>query len=144
MRRAAAAALALALLAGCGGEPGGDADAYAKAGDAICRDYQAAIGKLGSPTELDDIGPYITRAMPVLRRTVQRVERLAPPDGLAAPFAEFRDHARQTLERAQALRDAAAKADAVEVQRLLDEAAKASRQRVELARAAGLGACAEI
>ncbi len=142
MRRAALAAVL--LLGGCGQASGGDRATYVHDGDAICRDYASAIAQLGQPTALGEIGPYIAKALPVLDRTVQRLRRLDPPSDLADAYAKFSDAADSTLGRAKALRDAAAKADAEEVQRLLTEAARASRVRGGLARAAGLGACARI
>lgn len=144
--RPALAVLALAGLAGCGGggDKGGDPAAYRKAGDAICTDYQAAIAKLGQPAKLTEIGPYIEKALPVLTSTVERIGRLDPPSDLRDEYETFRDAARQTVDRAEALRKAAGEANADEVQRLLDEAAQASRRRVGLARDAGLEACAQI
>jgi hypothetical protein len=137
--------LCLVALAGCGGgDDGGDRDAYVASGDAICRDYEAAIGKLDQPVELGDIGPYIADALPVLERTAGRIEALDPPADLRDEFAAFRDAARQTVTRAEALRRAAEQGDSGEVERLLDEAGKASERRVGLARAAGLDACADI
>lgn len=143
MRRAAAAAAAM-LLAGCGGGEGGDRGIYERMAAAICTDYASAIARLGQPTRFDDIGRYLDDAMPVLTRAVERIERLEPPRDLAEEFDAFREHARETVERAQALRSAARRADSTEVQRLLTEAAAARRQRAELARAAGLERCASL
>jgi hypothetical protein len=136
--------VALVVLAGCGGDDGGDRATYEKDGQAICTDYRTAIARLGQPTTVQQIGPYLAKAMPVLSRTVGRIERLDPPSDLAEEFEAFRDAARQTVGRARALRAAAEQADAPEVQRLLKEAAQASRRRVGLARAAGLEECARI
>jgi hypothetical protein len=135
----------LVLLAGCGGgTDGGDPAAYRTAGDALCSDYATAIAKLGQPAKVQDIGPYIEKALPVLRRTVARVQRLDPPSDLADEYAAFRDAARSTVGRAEALRDAARAADGDEVQRLLAEAKTASAKRKELARAAKLDTCAKL
>jgi hypothetical protein len=140
-----ALALTALLLAGCGGNhPGGDRATYDRDGRAICADYRAAIARLGQPTAVGELGPYTAKALPVLTRTVRRLERLDPPADLADEYAAFRDAARQTVERAGALRDAAAKADAPEVQRLLREAAQASPRRAALAKAAGLQDCAQV
>ena len=142
MRRAALAALV--LLAGCGADEGGDAAAYEKAGNAICAEYETSIAKLGQPTQIEELGPYIAQALPLLTRIVERVEKLDPPAELREEYEAFRDTARQTVDRATALRSAAETADADEVKRLLAEATKAGERRVELARSAGLDACAEI
>lgn len=140
-----ALALTALLLVGCGGgDKGGDKATYEKDGQAICADYRTAIARLGQPTTVTELGPYIAKAMPVLTRTVRRLERLDPPSDLAGEYAAFRDAARQTVDRARALRDAAAKADGPEVQRLLKEAAQASRRRDALAKAAGLEACSQV
>jgi hypothetical protein len=142
--RAALVALALAGLAGCGGGAGGDPEAYRKAGDAACTDYQQAIAGLAQPAKPTDLGPYIEKALPVLTRTVDRLEKLDPPGDLRDAYETFRNAARKTVARAEALRQAAQDADAGEVQRLLAEAAEASTKRVGLARDAGLEACAQI
>jgi hypothetical protein len=137
--------LAAALLvAGCGASSGPHLSpaAYKRQGDAICGRYQTAIHKLGQPTKLGDIGPFITRALPILTHTVGDLGRLHPPADREGDFGRFLTAARATVTRAQALRAAAAKADAAEVQRLLKEAATASSQRAALARKAGLDTCA--
>lgn len=143
MRRIALAGVL--LVAGCGGGGGGgDATTYQKAGDAICADYAAAIAKLGQPAKAADLGPYIVKALPVLRRTVERIDALDPPSDKAGAYATFRDAADKTVARAEALRKAAADADSGEVERLLTEANAASERRKGLARDAGLDACAEF
>jgi hypothetical protein len=143
VRRAALGACAAVLLAGCGSSgPHLPKDVYVRRADTICRRYQAAIAKLGQPTKISEIGPFIGKALPVLSRTVDQLGKLAPPEGLDSQFADFIAAARATVSRAQALRDAAAKADGASVQRLLKEAAKASARRTSLAHAADLDACA--
>jgi hypothetical protein len=136
---------AVALLAGCGGEDaGGDRDAYVRDGERICADYEAEIAKLPQPEKLSDIGRYIATATPLLEDTVKRIEALDPPGDLRDEYDEFRGAARQTLDRAALLQQAATGGDSAEVERLLEEAAAASARRVELARAAGLERCAQI
>jgi hypothetical protein len=139
-----AALLAVVALAGCGGDDGGDRDAYVRDGNAICRDYADAIGDLDQPAKLADIGPYIGDALPVLRSTAERIGKLDPPGDLRDAYEEFRDAAQATVGRAQELQAAAQAADGDEVQRLLEEARAASKRRVDLARAAGLDDCAQI
>lgn len=145
MRRAGP--LALVVVAGCGGAGGGgggDPAVYERSGNAICESYEQQIAKLGQPAKVTEIGPYIARAMPLLTRTVERIERLDPPGDRREEFEAFRDAARETTTRAEALRAAAQAADADEVQRLLAQAAAASERRKGLARDAGLDACAEL
>jgi len=142
MRRAAL--IAALLLAGCGGSGGTHLpkDVYVRRGDAVCARYTAAIKTLGTPTKLTQIGPFITRALPVLQQTVRDLGRLKPPSDLESQFGQFMDAARATVARAEALRSAAANADAQQVQGLLKQAAASSGQRASLAHKAGLEACA--
>ena len=142
MRRAAAV-LCLAALAGCG-DSGGDKATYVKAGNGVCTTYANEIAKLGQPDTLTEIGPYLARAMPVLERAVGKLEKLDPPSDLKDGYEKFRDAASATVQRANDLRRAAAAGDTVEVEALLAEAAKASSARAELAKAAGLRACAKL
>lgn len=142
---AALAGAAALLLAGCGGGAGGgDPEAYVRDGEATCADYEAKIAKLDQPQQLRDIGVYISQATPILQDTVRRIEALDPPADLRDEYETFRAAARETLERAEALRRSAASGDSAEVERLLAEAREASARRVELARGAGLERCAQI
>lgn len=142
MRRAVL--VTLVLLAGCGGDEGGDPAAYERDGTTICTEYEAAIDKLGQPTQVEEVGPYIAQALPLLTRAVERIEKLEPPGDRSEEYEAFRDAARQTVDRATALRSAAEAADAEGVQALLREATQAGERRADLAREAGLDACADI
>jgi hypothetical protein len=146
LRPACAAALAAATLAaGCGGgDKGGDKAKYVRAGNAICARYSKDIAKLGQPTTLGEIGPYITKAMPIVSRTVGEIAKLDPPGDLKDAYETFRDAAQQTLDRATKLRNAADAGDGEQVRTLLREATAASKRRVGLARAAGLETCAKL
>lgn len=143
MRRLAACAALSVLLAGCGGgRPHLSEAAYQQRAGAVCGGYQSALARLGVPTKLTQIGPYITRAMPILTRTVGQLGGLDPPSARTDAFARFLAAARRTVARARSLRAAASRADAPAVQRLLGQAARASGTRARLARAAGLPGCA--
>ena len=144
MRRAALGLAAAALLAGCGGDNGGDKAKYVRDGNAICARYAKDIAKLGQPTTLGQIGPYITKAMPIVSRTVGEITKLDPPSDLKDAYETFRDAAQQTLDRAMKLRNAADAGDGEQVRTLLREATAASKRRVGLARAAGLETCAKL
>lgn len=136
--------LAAVVLAACGRSAGPQQPRaqYERRGNAICARYTKAIGELGQPAKLSDLGPYITKAVPLLARTVGELGRLAPPEGGDAANARFLGAARAALARARALRAAAGQADGAEVQRLLGEAARQSGTLARAARATGLDACA--
>lgn len=144
MRRWAALVVAAAVLAGCGGGSGPHLSeaAYQQRGAAVCGHYDKAIRALGQPTKLTQIGPFITRAMPILSRTVTQLGAIHPPAARADDFGRFLAAARGTVARARSLRAAAAKADGPAVERLLKEAARATGARDRLAQRAGLPACA--
>jgi hypothetical protein len=143
-RGAALAALCVAAAAtGCGsGGPHLSKAAYLRRGEAICRDYARQLRALGTPDQLSQIAPYIASALPLLARTVDRLGRLRPPPDYQGSFDAYLKAIRATRQRAFALRDAAARADAAEVQSLLSDAARSSGQTSSLARRAGLSACA--
>lgn len=136
--------LVIGLLTGCGGSGGPHLSeaAYQQRGAAVCGRYEKAIHALGEPTAVAQLGPYITRAMPILGRTVTQLGAIHPPQARAGDFGRYLAAARATLARAHALRAAAAKADGAAVERLLKDAAKASGPRAALAQKAGLPACA--
>ena len=142
MRRAAL--LAVVALAGCGGDDGGDKNVYVRDGNAICARYQTKIAKLGQPKTLNEIGPFIVKALPILTGTVSAIEKLDPPGDLRDAYEKFRDAAGQTVDRARALQAAADGGDGEEAKRLLAEATAASAARVKLAQAAGLETCAKL
>ena len=145
-RAVTALALAGALgVAGCGdsGPPRmSKADYERRAGD-ICTSYLDRIRKLGRPTELTEISPFIAKALPILSETVDRLGTLRPPEEFDDEFGRYLDAMRATRKRAIDLRNAAARADGAAVEGLLADAARAGSTTDELARKAGLEVCVQ-
>ena len=78
MSRRGAAVLALAgalAVGGCGddGPPRMSKAAYQSRGGAICSNYLSQIRKLGRPDQLDEIAPFLSKALPILSATVDRL-----------------------------------------------------------------------
>ena len=147
-RRAAAIALAGAVAVvggGCDndGPPRMSKAAYERRGDAICTSYESRIRKLGRPDQLQEIAPYLAKALPILSETVDRLGALRPPKDLDDEFNRYLESIRATRKRAFDLRNAAARADGQAVQGLLGDAARAGRTTDELARKAQLQACVQ-
>jgi len=145
-RRAVLIALAGAVaVAGCGdsGPPRMSKAAYQRRGEAICTNYLSQIDKLGRPDQLDQIAPYLAKALPILSVTVDRLGTLRPPKDLDDQFTRYLDAMRATRKRAFDLRNAAARADGARVQGLLSDAARAGTTTDELARKAQLSGCVQ-
>jgi hypothetical protein len=141
-----ALALAGALtVAGCGdsGPPRMSKEAYQRRGDAICTSYLDRIKKLGTPSELSEISPYIAKALPILSETVDRLGTLRPPKALDDEFESYLEAMQATRKRAIDLRNAAARADGGAVEGLLADAARAGSTTDDLARKAELEACVQ-
>jgi hypothetical protein len=84
--RLIAAALAGAVLAGCGG--GDDhrlsAQAYRARATRICNDSRRQTAALGKPQTTHQFKVFLTRGIAVTRRNVARLQRLTPPKDLQA------------------------------------------------------------
>lgn len=144
------ATVALALggalaLAGCGdsGPPRLSKADYEQRGEAICTRYRERIRALGRPDQLDQIAPYIAKALPILAETVDRLGALRAPKDLDDEYERFLEAMRATRKRAVDLRNAAARADGQAVQGLLADAARAGSSADDLARKARLPACVQ-
>lgn len=147
-RRAVVVALAGALAVvggGCGndGPPRMSKSDYERRGGAICANYLSQIRKLGRPDQLQEIAPYLAKALPILSETVDRLGALRPPKDLDDEFSRYLDAMRATRKRAFDLRNAAARADGQAVEGLLTDAARAGTATDELARKAQLPACVQ-
>ena len=145
-RRAAVVALAGAVaVGGCGdsGPPRMSKAAYERRGGAICANYLSQIRKLGRPNQLNEIAPYLAKALPILSETVDRLGTLRPPKDLDDQFSRYLDAMRETRKRAFDLRNAAARADGQAVEGQLADAARAGTATDELARKAQLPACVQ-
>lgn len=132
-------------IGGCGdsGPPRMSKAAYERRGGAICANYLSQIAKLGRPDQLQEIAPYLAKALPILSETVDRLGALRPPKDLDDEFDRYLEAMRATRKRAFDLRNAAARADGQAVEGLLADAARAGRTTDELARKAQLQACVQ-
>jgi hypothetical protein len=117
--------------------------AYQARGGAICTSYLSQIRKLGRPDQLQEIAPYLAKALPILSQTVDRLGALRPPKDLDEDFGRYLDAMRATRKRAFDLRNAAARADGQAVEGLLADAARAGTATDKLARKAQLPACVQ-
>lgn len=143
MRRAALLAGVLALAA-CGGGGGTrlSRDAYIEKADAVCTKVAAQQKALGAPATLDEIPPYVDKAIPILDAGVKELRDLRPPkemeDGIDQ-WLKTTDETRDVLKR---LKQAAANGDAVAARTAGVEGTKVDDRRDAIARRIGLTACA--
>ena len=147
MRRTAAlwAAIAVVVLAGGAQSAVGlTAPGYRLEADRVCTAANARLAALPPPRTADEIRHWVTRAVPVVAASTQRLRALAPPARLRTRHRVWgraltrRSSAAQALSRriAAGTPPVAALADALPTLSRLKRAARAR------ARALGLHACA--
>lgn len=73
--------------------------AWAQAVNGVCASQSEALGKLGTPTTVDEIATYLKKAVPIGRRYHAQLGALPPPEALVAQAS----HAGRTLLRQEAL-----------------------------------------
>jgi hypothetical protein len=57
--------------------------AWGKQVNGVCSRQSDALRKLGTPTTVDEIAAYLSKALPIVRRHHARLGALPPPDALA-------------------------------------------------------------
>lgn len=138
--RGALTLLALVLLAGCGGDGGGDDD-FPRAATAICEQANQRIIALGTPTSFTETQLYARQAKDAVRDQIAALEELEPP----AQDADAVDLYLETLrERERLLTNLAEAADATsmnDVRQVGSEIAALDTTAREQATAAGIAAC---
>ena len=142
--RLAAAALAAAALAGCGGGDRLSAQAYRAQATRICNDSRRQTAALGKPQTTRQFKAFLTRGIAVTQRNVARLERLKPPKDLQAEHDGIVAGERRGLAQLRAL-SAQLHGDSRDVsvlKRAQPELSRLSVQADARYRAAGLPACA--
>jgi hypothetical protein len=139
-------ALAVTLVAGCGGGGGGkrlSKTEFASKADTICRRYNSLSQAVSKPTNLSELGTAVNRLRRILDRSVTDLRKLRPPkdeqataDRWLETVASIRDDLAKVGERI-------AKQDQQGVQTAMQAGAADQRHGNQLAAQLGMTDCSE-
>jgi len=143
VRRAALLVVVLGLAA-CGGgeETRLSQEAYIAKADAVCAKVAAQQKALGVPTTLDQIPPYVDKAIPILDAGLKEIRALRPPENMEAGVDEWLASTSETREVLGDLKKAAEAGDAAAARAAGSRGNTVADERHEKAQALGLTACA--
>ena len=149
MRRASLLAIVLVAalaLAGCGG--GGGKTALSKAefvsqANAICKDFQARIDKLGAPSGVEDLVTLAGKAIPISEEGVAGLRALQPPAELQVDVDAWLATGDVNVAKLKELLAAAKKKDLAAISKISDAGQANSDQAKQLASKLGLTECAK-
>jgi hypothetical protein len=150
MRRASLLAIVLVaalVLAGCGGGGGGKT-ALSKAefvsqANAICKDFQARIDKLGAPSGVEDLVTLAGKAIPISEEGVAGLRALQPPAELQVDVDAWLATGDVNVAKLKELLAAAKKKDLAAISKISDAGQANSDQAKQLASKLGLTECAK-
>jgi len=106
--------LALALLAGCGGDDGRmSLEEFRAEANAICAEAERELRALPPPEDsAEGVATYAERAVPILAERLDELSELSPPEEEQTPFDALLEEAENELEALRDLQRAASRADA--------------------------------
>jgi hypothetical protein len=137
---AAAAAVLLLVLAGCGSSRLSH-KTFVERANAICGDYKARVDKLRRPRSLIEIEKYTRQTLAVYREALGQLEALRPPKFDELTVEQWLAVDRQIALDVEKLADAAKRRSIPDVQAATNNAATHDRRSNQLAAQIGLSTC---
>jgi hypothetical protein len=142
VRRAALSALAVAVLAGCGGSSGlSDKDYRAKA-DAICARIKFQRERLPSAQTFEQLQSVVQSTIAINTDALRKFRELKPPDDLKGPHTIIVTRLAETLKLQQ--RAVKLKPDSPEIRPINVRAGAARDALLQAAKQAKLTACQQL
>lgn len=146
MRRLLVVALAVTVVAGCGG--GGDAPRlsrtqYAAKADAICRKYNRQSQAFSNPTNLSELAAAVKKLTPLLDQSVRDLRKLRPPKDEQATADHWIDRIAAIKSDLEDVGDKAAKKDTKGIGAALQEGGKDQQRGNQLASRLGMTDCSQ-
>jgi hypothetical protein len=148
MTKRFAVVVALAMLAGCGGDDNGGGERLSRAqfvaqADAICRRYEARLDALGQPMNVAELRSFADKALPIAREGREELGELNPPEDLEETYDDWLEHGDHAIEIVERLRDAAEDGDQAEIQEIARDAEETDRESNRLASELRFKQCGE-
>ena len=143
MGRLIVVALAVTLVAGCGG--GGkrlSKTEYAAQADAICRKYNS-LSQISNPKSLSDVARAVDKLTPLLDKSIKDLRKLKPPKDEQATADRWLDKVQAIRDDLAKVGDRAAKKDTKGVGAALRSGAKDQQGGNQLASQLGMTDCSE-
>jgi hypothetical protein len=146
MSRALAVAVVAAgalLAGGCGG--GDDRlseDEFRQQANDICTDVNDQLEGIEQPSTPDEVGAFVSEAIPVLESGLDRLHELNPPEDLEDDYDRFLAEADKSVPAARKLQQAAEDQDPDALQDAVAEGDAADQRSDDIARDLGLTGCA--
>jgi hypothetical protein len=146
MRRATLCLVALALLAGCGGDDddGGGAlsrEEFVRQADAVCQRTNEEGNKIQEPDAAKDFREFAENTRDVADKGVKDLKELEPPEDLKADYDKALKNLEEQVGLLDELADAAEANDAAKLQQLLARGEKLNTENRELSGRLGFKEC---
>jgi hypothetical protein len=139
MRRHAAVALLLLLVAGCGG--GLSKDELVAKGDAICKRVNTRMAKEPDPQSAGDLERLAKRTVQISDPAIDDMEALEPPSELEADFKQFVASLKRQRDLTKQIGAAAGAGDTAKIQKVSADAQKAEQEYRRLTGKIGFKEC---
>jgi hypothetical protein len=142
MRTCLAAAIAVLVLAGCGGGKDPAHEAFSESLNAICRDDDAKLAQIAEPTTAAEIPTYVNSAIRVIRDESRRIARLDPPADQKANVRTALSILDQQVAAAQEMSSAGVTGDTAQINQINKSINRLHSQGQAIARKLGAKDCA--
>jgi hypothetical protein len=142
MRACLAAAIAVLVLAGCGGGKDPADKAFADQLNSICLAAEARLAKLVEPTTAAEIAPYATGAIRVIRSERAQIAKLDAPGDKKASVRTALSILDQQVAAAQSMAQAGVTGDTVQINEINKAINRLHGQGQAIARKLGAKDCA--
>jgi hypothetical protein len=139
MRKHAAVAVPLLLVAGCGG--GLSKDELVAKGDAICKRVNARMAKQPDPQSAADLARVAKRTVEISDPAIDDMEALEAPSELESDFKKFVASLKRQRDLTKQVGDAAAEGDTAKIQKVGAAAQKAQQEYRRLTGKIGFKEC---
>jgi hypothetical protein len=140
---AAGAAIVVLALAGCGGGKDSKHKAFASSLNAICKDDNAKLAKIKSPSTATQIPAYVQAAILIIQDEATRLAKISPPSDQAANLTAAKSILAKQITAAQQMSAAAASGDTAKVQAIIKQNSGLHDQGQKLAKKIGASECAK-
>jgi hypothetical protein len=138
-------ALAVTLVAGCGGSGGKrlSKTEFAAKSDAVCRKFNRLSQQISSPKTLSELATAVDKLRPLMDRSVQDLQKLRPPKEEQDTADRWLDSLRSIGDDLARVSDRAAKKDQKGVRAALQAGAQDQQHGNQLASRLGMTDCSE-